>query len=441
MADKNPKVSVIIPAYNEERYLARCLDSVISQTLDEIEIILVNDGSTDGTYGICEKYLKKYLGKVMVIHKRNEGIGLARNTGIEMASGEYIGFVDADDWIDKNMYKEMYDTAVLNHSDVVVCDVKKIFVSEGKEQVEVSMPCESPAIDIGKYIKDGLNPAYSWNKLYKREIWGKFRFKKMVYEDLDIVLTILGNCDKVSYVQKPFNTYYKRPGSITTTYENIRLLDMMKAYEDAVFNSNPKYRKETVYCIAKRILINLETPGLSVYRAEFTELIHKLLPEFESNEFILQDETINQILKYKNKNTISKDFYYVGCEKEEGIALNEKLKKYVKGYQLHKIDEPGFPEKVFHLLYEKGGIYADEDMILKKPIGELRASRCFFVFSTKGDKLMMAGTQKENSIIQEIMNWYQTSNDLRESINNILGKYGWDGGVQSWGEDILMRCD
>lgn len=438
MSSKNVKVSVIIPAYNEEKYLERCLKSVVSQTLDEIEIILVDDGSTDATYSICEEFYQNYSNKIIIIHKKNEGLGPARNTGIEMASGKYIGFVDADDWIDKNMYKEMYDIAEQNHSDLVVCDVKKIFVSEGKEKIEISLPNESSAIDIGEYIKEGLNPAYSWNKLYRREIWRKYRFKKMVYEDLDIILTILGDCEKVSYIQKPFNTYYKRPGSITTTYNNIRLLDIMKAYEDAVMNASPKYRDETVYCVAKRILINLETPGLLVYKAEFIELINKLMQVFENNQFIPHDEYVKHILSFRNKNIISKDFYY-SWKKIDEITLNEKLKKYVKDFSLHKVKSA---EEALQLLYEKGGIYISEESVLTKPIGELRAACCFFVFSAeKQHELLLLGTQKKNNIVQEIMETYQLSNDLDISTTNALKKRGWVGGTQSLENDILVICD
>lgn len=299
MKEKQRKVSVIVPAYNEEKYLERCLNTIVNQTLEELEIIVVDDGSKDGTYHICEKYQQACPEKLTVIHKRNEGVGPARNCGLAIAKGEYIGFVDGDDWIDVEMYQTMYETAKKHHSDIVVCDVRKIFVSENRETVEVSLPNESPQIDIGTYIKDGLNPAYAWNKLYRREIWEQYQFKKMVYEDLDIVLTILSNCKIVSYIQRPFNTYFKRPNSITTSYENTRLLDIMQAYKDAAYNANEKYREETVFCVAKRILINMGTPGFRYYLADFMELINELMPLFESNIYIADDETVRKILEYK----------------------------------------------------------------------------------------------------------------------------------------------
>jgi len=259
------KVSIIVAVYNDERYLSRCLETLVNQTLEEIEIVLVNDGSTDDSGNICDKYIVLYTNKVRVIHKAiNEGVGLSRNLGISASTGEYIGFVDSDDWVELDMYEKMYRKAQDTNADIVICDVRKIFVDSNVEKVEVSLPEESDNIDIGYYIKDGLNPAYSWNRIYKRNIWDNYQFKRMVYEDLDIILTLQSYCTKIAYIQEPLINYYKRLNSITTSYNNIRLLDIMTAYRDASNNANPKYQPEAVFCVAKRILINLGTPGFYV---------------------------------------------------------------------------------------------------------------------------------------------------------------------------------
>lgn len=114
------KVSVIVPIYNAEKYLVQCLDSIYSQTLKDIEIILINDGSTDRSADICKKYLTD--SRTVYYYKENEGLAAARQDGMERASGEYIGFVDSDDWIEPDMYEKMYQAAVSNHSDVVFCN-------------------------------------------------------------------------------------------------------------------------------------------------------------------------------------------------------------------------------------------------------------------------------------------------------------------------------
>ena len=111
------KVSIIVPIYNTSRYLKKCLDSIVNQSLKEIEIILINDGSTDGSEAICQNYLKD--ARVSYLYKKNEGLAAARQDGMNIAHGEYIGFIDSDDWIDINMYEVMYSTAKSYNADVV----------------------------------------------------------------------------------------------------------------------------------------------------------------------------------------------------------------------------------------------------------------------------------------------------------------------------------
>lgn len=114
------KVSIVVPIYNAEKYLRQCLDSIVNQTLKDIEIILIDDGSTDNSAEICKEYLEDT--RVRYFYKENEGLAAARQDGIERAQGEYIGFVDSDDWLELNMYEEMYEAAKSNDSDIVFCN-------------------------------------------------------------------------------------------------------------------------------------------------------------------------------------------------------------------------------------------------------------------------------------------------------------------------------
>lgn len=120
--EKNILVSVIVPVYNVKEYLKQCLDSIVNQSLKEIEIILVNDGSTDGSEDICKEYLEKD-GRIILINQKNAGLAAARQAGLDIARGEYIGFVDSDDWLELSMYEEMYITAKNNDVDIVFCNV------------------------------------------------------------------------------------------------------------------------------------------------------------------------------------------------------------------------------------------------------------------------------------------------------------------------------
>ena len=118
------KVSVIIPVYNTEEYLAQCLNSLVRQTLDDIEILVVDDGSTDGSLKIAKEFEAANPSKIRVLAKENGGQASARNMALKHATGEYLGFVDSDDWVDTAMYQQMYDVAVREDADIVICDME-----------------------------------------------------------------------------------------------------------------------------------------------------------------------------------------------------------------------------------------------------------------------------------------------------------------------------
>lgn len=170
----NPKVSVIVPIYNVEKYLNKCVDSIINQSLRDIEIILVDDGSTDNSGEIADTYAQKDR-RVKVIHKENGGQGSARNYGIEVAQGKYIGFVDSDDWIDLNMYEELYIAAEKENADIAVCN-RKVFDENNNLRTIVNV--SERIIEINKvntvdYVIERLfypHTVVVYNKIFKKSI-------------------------------------------------------------------------------------------------------------------------------------------------------------------------------------------------------------------------------------------------------------------------------
>lgn len=129
------KVSIIVPVYNVESYLDECLTSLVNQSLNDIKIIIVNDGSTDSSQKIIDKYALRYPEKIMALNKENGGLASARNFGLQYAQGEYVGFVDSDDYVDVNMYNEMYNLAIKNNADLVVCDLEYFFEYSNKDRL------------------------------------------------------------------------------------------------------------------------------------------------------------------------------------------------------------------------------------------------------------------------------------------------------------------
>lgn len=133
----NDLISIIVPVYNVEKYLNKCIDSIINQTYKNIEIILVDDGSTDNSGKICDEYLLRDS-RIKVIHKNNGGLSSARNEGINISSGEYIGFVDSDDWVEPNMYEEMYKKILYSNADIVDCGYWKEYENKSIKYISAN---------------------------------------------------------------------------------------------------------------------------------------------------------------------------------------------------------------------------------------------------------------------------------------------------------------
>lgn len=221
------KVSVIIPVYQVENYLERAVDSVLAQTLEEKEIILVDDGSEDASGQICDRYAQEYPGLVRVIHKENEGLGLARNTGVRAAVGEYIAFMDSDDTVLPDMYEKMYAKALEEDDDIVMCDVQILYVEEDRSSVVASYPREE--IDVADYIANGNNITYSVNKLFRRRIWEENAYERMLFEDIALIPALMTRYPRIGYVREPFYQYYRRANTLSTTLAG-PMVDIVQAF-------------------------------------------------------------------------------------------------------------------------------------------------------------------------------------------------------------------
>ena len=252
--DENIKVSVIVPAYNEENNIGKCLDSLVNQSLEDIQIIVVDDGSVDNTYKICEHYRKIYKGKIEIIRKKNEGLGFARNEGVLYAKGEYIGFVDADDWVDSNMYLKMYNNARKYKSDIVICDIYKYNALDSQLEYIKIVNEDSGNIDVKKYFLEGKYPQVAWNKLYRTNIWRDYKFRNIFFEDLDLIMEIVSNINILGYVSQPLYYYHRHYGSISTDYNGIKYFDKFIAYNNIIKTVKKDFLQEVIYWVKIRYL-------------------------------------------------------------------------------------------------------------------------------------------------------------------------------------------
>ena len=440
MSNEKISVSVIVPAFNEEKCLKRCLDSLVNQTLETIEIVIVDDGSYDRTAEICDMYKDNYPEKIKVIHKYNEGLGPARNTGILKAKGDYIGFIDADDWADSNMYKEMYDKAIKNNSDIVICDIKMIDIN-GNEKICQSMISSDENIDIEKYLMSGIYPQIAWNKIYKKEIWKNYKFKKIYFEDLDIILSVVSYCHNISYIQKAFNYYCRRENSISNSFEKICYLDKIIAYKDALNNVNVKYKEQVEYWVANNIYECLKRDSLKYFKADFLELIKELWVIFSQNDLIKHSFFYKEMNENVNRVNISPNVYVGAFGMNQGYIINttymQSWKNYTRGLLITFLNEQNcnidnapiiirdafFRRKynlvnhyyVLKYLYDNGGITTNIDTNLKKPIGFLR-SKMGFVFKIDKNKMNAEtfGFNKRSRIVEEMLNTYLVQVNKKE---------------------------
>lgn len=226
---KTPKLSIIIPAYNVESFLPKCLDSVLAQNFTDWEAIVVDDGSTDGTGAICDEYAARDS-RFKVIHSRNKGISSARNTGLANSRGEFIGFVDSDDWVDPDMFATLLDDMVKNNADIAKC---------GYRIVEQNRTIEPPTgtfriIDGGHasrlLYEDKKIQSFLWDKLYRRSLLNVRFPQGRVYEDMFVLLQVVANARRITINPAPLYNYRQRRNSIVHT----RTIDNKRQLIDAV---------------------------------------------------------------------------------------------------------------------------------------------------------------------------------------------------------------
>lgn len=274
-----PKVSVIVPVYNVEKYIKKCIDSILNQTFKDFELILIDDGSPDNCGKICDEYAGKDL-RVKVIHKENGGLSDARNFGIDASQGEIIGFVDSDDYIDKDMYAQMITYLEENNCDVVCCD--KYIVRDDKKKFRPSYQ-ENKIFNNEQAVNEIFNgnlDTTAWNKIYKRSVIKDIRFPKgRIYEDVATIHKYIYNAGKVGYISKPFYHYIKRKGSICSSGFNSKsrfqhFLSFKERYEFAQDYCNDAVEKCKMFAVKMALgAITAESAGCGTMKADDKKLL------------------------------------------------------------------------------------------------------------------------------------------------------------------------
>lgn len=226
-------ISVVVPVYNVEAYLCRCVDSLLRQTVGDFEIILVDDGSTDGCGALCDRYARLDP-RVSVVHKANGGLSDARNAGLEAAGGDYIAFVDSDDWVGELYLERLLEGLLDSGSDICECSVNR---TEGPgcppaEEKNAGL-CFDTADAMAQLLRGGEFRQHVWNKLYRREVIGDIRFPVgKTHEDEFWTYQVFGRAGRVCRIGDTLYNYYQRPGSIMNAGYSLKRLHGLEAKQE-----------------------------------------------------------------------------------------------------------------------------------------------------------------------------------------------------------------
>lgn len=282
--DNNPKISIIVPVYGVEQYLPKCIESILGQTFKEFELILVDDGSLDRCPQICDEYAKKDS-RIKVIHKENEGQGVARNIALDIAKGDYIGFVDGDDWIESDMYEQLYKAIFDNNADLAMCDMKTF---DGRFWINHNYFKESTIFNNYELMHEYVNNRICvgpCTKLYKKQLFNDVRFPSFrSREDIYITHLILGKCHKGVHIGSSKYIQLIRKGSTENKKfdkNKLALIDAMNSLQDYVNKYYP--------ILADQVVINVMAAKIN--------LLEDIIKSFLYNKYINEYKGIRQSLQ------------------------------------------------------------------------------------------------------------------------------------------------
>ena len=468
-----PKVSIIVPVYNVEKYLGKCLDSLVHQTLDSYEIIVVNDGSPDNSQEIINQYAEKYPEKIRAYVKPNGGLGDARNFGIERAQGEYIGFVDSDDWVDKKMFSAMYEFAKNENHDIAICDF--IEINDGWEQGHIASGYRGDVVHypISKYmfILNSMNPATACNKIYKRELFSIQKFPTQWYEDIATTPILLSYANKIGYLPIALYYYRQTTSSITKISADKRNLDVIKAWDSCLDSCKSEWLEPMQCAVYKSVCTFMR------FKSQFAQEYLDFVKNKES--LLLKNPVITDWLK-KNvvENLFRKElipkkihyFWFGGNPKSELIQkCIESWKRNAPDFEIIEWNESNcdlhvnryveeayaakkwaFVADYFRMekIAEYGGIYFDTDVELMRNPSILLLDPAFFAFETHDAvNACVFGATPHHKVVTQCQKSYETSSFVNKRgtyntsftivrrITNQLKAYG----ITLNGEEQVLR--
>ncbi len=281
-----PVISIIVPVYNIAPYLKKCLDSILAQTLTNFEVIVVNDGSTDGSNEICDEYRDRDK-RVKVIHQKYGGVSSARNAGVSSAEGEFIGFVDGDDYIDPNMYQILYQLCTDTGSDISICTLGREIngIVKQHDPVEIVTQQLTNEAAMRELFKGTLYRFSLCNKLFRRSCFDGIQFPEgRIHEDLATTYRLIANANQVMYTNYTGYIYVKRKNSILTSTYAAKRLDALVGWDEIlpfIYRVYPQLVNEVnacfVYICTDHVYAILEQVGDRQAKKEYLNRVRQMV--------------------------------------------------------------------------------------------------------------------------------------------------------------------
>lgn len=293
--ERYPLISVIVAIYNVEKYLSRCIESIINQTYQKLEIILIDDGSQDNSLEIALKYAKKDK-RICVMAKENGGLSDARNWGLRIAKGEYYSFIDGDDYIAVHMLERLYNELYLSAADIAVCDFKKVYEGSEEKNRNVDVSTFSTQIYRSKdviyklILKYDITYSVAWNKLYRKNLFDGIEYPVgKIHEDEYITYKLLFKACKIVHIEEKMYFYLQRNGSI-----------MRRPFSEERFCKIEAYKQRADFMINKNMFV---AESVRIYLWAYYEYINRFKKFYPEKEIKLEKyrrEYVKECIYYKH---------------------------------------------------------------------------------------------------------------------------------------------
>lgn len=300
----NSLISIIIPIFQVEKYLDKCISSIVTQSYHNIEIILVDDGSFDNSSTICDRW-RNMDSRIKVIHKINGGLSQARNWGLKLAKGDFIGFVDSDDWIEPNMYEVLMSAIQETNADIAICDYRLVHEDSKVEKINVissSRKLFSSEEALKMIIKGENLHSFVWNKLYKRKVISSIFFpESKIYEDILWTCKVVGNANILVHVGRQLYHYLYRPISLSHNNQQIakrqlNIVEMREQRIEYIHKYFPTLEQTAIQCLQQYCCWTYVDISINYYHLDVDEAIRQyLLQHFYKYKLSIFTERGNSI--------------------------------------------------------------------------------------------------------------------------------------------------